>query len=66
MRKTTAVVLAFAAAVVPFVAASQLAFESAVSDESQERIVEAILGEQAKNGPYSPDLIAPLTELTLF
>ncbi len=66
MRKTTAVVLAFAAALVPHVAASQPSLEPVVSDESQERIVEAILGEQAKNGPYSPDLIAPLIELTLF
>jgi hypothetical protein len=66
MRKTAAVVLAFAAALVPCVAASQAALEPFASDESQERIVAAILDEQAKNGPYSRDLIAPLTELTLF
>ena len=66
MRKTTAVVLTFAAALVPCVAASQLALEPVGAGESQERIVETILGEQARNGPYSPDLIAPLTELTLF
>jgi hypothetical protein len=65
MRKTAAVVLAFAAAFAPGVAAAQLARAAAASDESLERIVDAILGEQAKNGPYSADLIAPLTELTL-
>ena len=66
MRKTTAVVLAFAAALVPCVAAPQSARDPAAGDESLEHIVETILGEQAKNGPYSADLIAPLTELTLF
>jgi hypothetical protein len=66
MRKTTAVLLAFAAALAPCVAAPQPALEPAAGDESLERIVDTILGEQAKNGPYSPDLIAPLTELTLF
>jgi hypothetical protein len=66
MRKTTAVVLAFAAALVPSVAASQSELDPAAGDASRERIVEAILGEEAKNGPYSPALIAPLTELTLF
>ena len=60
------VVLAFAATLVPCVAAPQPAFEPAEGDESQERIVETILGEEAKNGPYSADLIAPLTELTVF
>jgi len=66
MRKTAAVVLAFAAAAVPGVVASQPALEPAASDESQDRIVATILDEQAKNGPYSPDLIAPLTELSFF
>jgi hypothetical protein len=66
MRKTTAVVLAFAAAVAPYVATSQPALEPAADEDTQDRIVAAILGEEAKNGPYSPNLIAPLTELSLF
>src|SRR6185436_6825667 len=65
MRKTAAVALTFAAAVVPCVAASQPALEPADVDDTQARIVAAILGEEAKNGPYSLDLIAPLTELSL-
>lgn len=57
--------LAFAAALTPRLAASQPAFESNPSDENEERILASIQGEQSKNGPFSADLIDPLTELTL-
>jgi hypothetical protein len=59
------VVLAFAAALVPRLAVSQPAFEPNPSDQNEERILAAIQGEQSKNGPFSADLIDPLTELTL-
>ena len=65
MHKTTTVVLAFAAALAPCLAASQAQFQPSPIDESEERIVETILSEQAKNGPFSADLIDPLTALTL-
>jgi hypothetical protein len=65
MRKTAAVLLAFAAALAPGVAASQPALGPAADDDSQARIVAAILGEEAKNGPYSAELIGPLTELSV-
>ena len=63
MPKVVAGMLLLAAIAVPYASLSQPAFEPVAKDDQQQKIVERIRDEQSSNGPYSPDLIGPLSAL---
>lgn len=65
MPKVVAGMLLLAAIAVPYATLSQLAFEPVAKDDQQQKIVERIHDEQSLNGPYSQNLIGPLTALGL-
>jgi tetratricopeptide (TPR) repeat protein len=57
--------LVLAAVVGPYAAFSQSVFEPVAKDERQARIVATIRTRQTQDGPFSPDLVGPLTALGL-
>jgi hypothetical protein len=65
MPKLVARTLMLAAVALPYAGFSQSTVEPVAKDDQQEKIVAKIRGEQSLNGPYSADLIGPLTTLSL-
>jgi hypothetical protein len=57
--------LAAAVAVAPHAALAQLDFELVAKDDPQRRLVETIRDAQSRDGPFSPELIEPLTTLAV-